>query len=129
MKSLFSWVKRLSKIFEKRPLRILLLLSFFICILSAAIPIGFLLPEIRLEGSIPLHYNIYFGVDWYGAWWNIFFMPIIGAVILLVNTVITMIYGVKDAVLIHMLWVNTLLCEFILLIAIIFTTLLNLTYI
>jgi len=56
-------------------------------------------------------------------------MPIIGAVILLVNTVITMIYGVKDAVLIHMLWVNTLLCEFILLIAIIFTTLLNLTYI
>ena len=76
-----------------------------------------------------LHYNIYFGVDWYGAWWNIFFMPIIGAVILLVNTVITMIYGVKDAVLIHMLWVNTLLCEFILLIAIIFTTLLNLTYI
>ena len=63
MKSLFSWVKRLSKIFEKRPLRILLLLSFFICILSAAIPIGFLLPEIRLEGSIPLHYNIYFGFD------------------------------------------------------------------
>jgi hypothetical protein len=34
---------------------------------------------------IPLHYNIYYGIDLYGSWNEIFILPAAGLIILLVN--------------------------------------------
>ena len=33
-----------------------------------------------------LHYNVFFGVDIIGAWWQVFFLPGMGLFILAVNT-------------------------------------------
>lgn len=44
-------------------------------------------PQIVGPGAvIPLHYNIYFGVDYIGAWWQVLLLPGFATLVLLVNT-------------------------------------------
>lgn len=38
------------------------------------------------EEPIFLHYNIFFGIDLIGPWWKIFYIPLSGFIILLINT-------------------------------------------
>lgn len=48
-----------------------------------------LFSEIRPQyDMIFLHYNILFGVDFFGPWWQIVYVPLSGLFILLVNTVV-----------------------------------------
>lgn len=48
---------------------------------------------------IPLHYNIYLGIDLFGPWQKIFNLPIIGGVILILNSLLTsLIYNKKELV-------------------------------
>ena len=35
---------------------------------------------------IILHYNVYFGVDMIGDWWQVYFLPSMGAVFFIINT-------------------------------------------
>jgi len=45
-----------------------------------------LLANIRPSlGQVFLHYNIIFGVDLVGEWWKIFYLPIVGLLVLLLN--------------------------------------------
>lgn len=39
-------------------------------------------------GTIPLHYNLYFGIDVFGKWYAVFAMPIVGALIIVVNNIL-----------------------------------------
>lgn len=42
---------------------------------------------------IPLHYNIYLGIDWLGAWYQIFYLPLAGLLLFIVNiTLAVLIY-------------------------------------
>lgn len=127
--NMFSVVRSRAQVFLKPYIRISGLISFIFLALCIALPIWQLLPEIRSQGAIPLHYNIYFGVDWYGVWWKVFTVPFIGGLLILINTIFTLLYVQKDFTLICILWTETALCEFILLIAMTFIILLNLTYI
>lgn len=43
-----------------------------------------------------LHYNVYFGVDAIGDWKNIFLMPTLALVILLVNTILSRFFYYKE---------------------------------
>jgi hypothetical protein len=38
---------------------------------------------------IVLHYNVYFGVDIIGDWWQVFLLPSIGLVFMLVNGILS----------------------------------------
>ncbi len=41
-----------------------------------------------------LHYTIIFGIDLVGEWWKLYMVPLAGAVVLLVNTLISfLVYG------------------------------------
>lgn len=47
---------------------------------------GYLISSIRSEaGQIFLHYNIIFGVDLVGDWWKIYFLPLAGVLVILLN--------------------------------------------
>lgn len=48
-------------------------------------PIALANPE---NAILPLHYNIYWGIDLFGAWYQAFIMPIIGLAIWLMNFVL-----------------------------------------
>ncbi len=45
------------------------------------------------ETSVPLHYTIYFGVDWVGSWYKLLIPAFFGFVALLVNyTIVFIVY-------------------------------------
>jgi hypothetical protein len=48
------------------------------------------------EESIILHYNIYFGIDKIGNWGNIYHLPLIGILILLINLIASYLLYFKD---------------------------------
>jgi hypothetical protein len=50
------------------------------------------------EDVLPLHYNIYFGVDLVGAWSRIFVLPLVGAIFIVVNFLIADIIYLRDKV-------------------------------
>lgn len=37
------------------------------------------------ENVVPLHYNIYFGIDLFAEWYKIFWIPLSGTIILIIN--------------------------------------------
>ena len=54
-----------------------------------------------------LHYNIIFGVDLVGEWWKIYYLPITGLVILLINNIVSYLIYKTDKFLSRLLnfWV------------------------
>jgi hypothetical protein len=65
-----------------------------------------------VDFPVILHYNVYFGVDVIGAWWQIYFLPLIGLVILTVNTVLGyLFYQQKERIVAHLLILATFIVQ------------------
>ncbi|EKE12081.1 MAG: hypothetical protein ACD_14C00023G0004 [uncultured bacterium] len=65
-----------------------------------------------VDFPIILHYNVYFGVDVIGAWWQVYFLPLIGLVILLVNSTLGyLFYGKKERIVAHLLMLGTFIVQ------------------
>ncbi len=62
-----------------------------------------------------LHYNVMFGVDYIGEWWRIFYLPMFGLIIWLVNAVLGWLYFSKNKFVAQLLNFVTLLCQIFLL--------------
>ncbi len=48
----------------------------------------------RIEPSelpVPLHYNIYFGIDLIGPWWHLYLIPFSGTALICINLVLSFI--------------------------------------
>ena len=61
---------------------------------------------------IILHYNVYFGVDVIGSWWQMYFVPFIGLLILLVNAVLGFLfYQRKERIAAHLLMLATFIVQ------------------
>jgi hypothetical protein len=77
------------------------------------------------QSFIPLHYNIYIGIDLFGPWQRIFFLPILGVIIFVVNTVLALFIYNKKEVISYFLAIGSTLCQSFLLVATLFTILIN----
>ena len=66
-----------------------LIASLFLNIICWAILLFFVSP---VDFPIILHYNVYFGVDIIGDWWQIYTLPLIGTVIFVINTVLGYVF-------------------------------------
>ena len=65
-----------------------------------------------VDFPIILHYNVYFGVDVIGSWWQIYFLPAIGLIILSVNTVLGyLFYQQKERIVAHLLILATFIVQ------------------
>lgn len=72
-----------------------------------------------VDFPIILHYNVYFGVDVIGAWWQVYSLPAIGLVILLVNTTLGYsFYCQKERIIAHLLMLGTFIVQIIMTIAV-----------
>ncbi len=87
-----------------------------------------LFSEIRQRAAIPLHYNIHFGVDLFGAWWLIFMIPAIGWLIFIINLISATLVLKRDRILSYFFIMVSLFSQMILFVAMIFVVLLNLSY-
>ncbi len=61
---------------------------------------------------IILHYNVYFGVDLIGSWWQMYLMPLIGLLIAFANAFLGyLFYQRKERIVAHLLMLATLIVQ------------------
>jgi len=102
------------------------ILSLITVVLTFLIPLWKILPLSEEQSFLPLHYNIYFGIDQFGPWYYVFFVPSLGLVLLIINLVFEVVFFRKEAILSYFFAFATLFAELILLVAVVLIVLLNL---
>lgn len=105
-----------------------LVLSIFFLILSFALPAWRIVPLAVSRPYIPLHYNIYLGVDRLGSWYQIFVLPALGLGLFFFNLILQTVAFKKEKLLAIMLAVATVLIEALLFFAMALIVVLNLSY-
>lgn len=45
-----------------------------------------------VDYPIILHYNVYFGVDLIGSWWQVYLLPLMGTIMFFINTILAYIF-------------------------------------
>ena len=93
------------------------IISALLVIGSFALLLWQVAPVISESRYIPLHYNIYFGVDRFGPWYNAFFLPGIGAILLIVNIIFEVFFIKREHVLSAFFAVGTFFSELIIFVA------------
>lgn len=69
-------------------IRLALLLSLGLNLMAWGFALWFVLPRLDTSPFFALHYTIYFGVDRIGPPWGLLRVPLLGLVLLVVNTVV-----------------------------------------
>jgi len=76
-------------------------------------------------GTIPLHYNLYFGIDLIGVWYLALTIPVIGVLVLICNTIVAYLLYPTDRELSYVVSAMEVVVGAILFAAAIFIILLN----
>lgn len=105
--------------------RYLVSLTVFAALVNAAIWVLLRRTPEPQEELVPIHYNIYFGIDLVGEWKHLYALPVAGAVVWLCNTALAFLFMRKETVVAYFLVVSNLMLQGMLL----FTTYLILTQI
>ncbi len=116
----------LRDLFTRSPAyRRLVLVSVVLICLTAFLPWWKVFPEAHRAPFIPLHYNIYFGVDQFGPWYQLFAPAVLGLVILCLNIAGEAFFFQHERILsVFFAWL-TVLIQCVLLVATVFMVLLN----
>jgi len=107
------------------PAVIAVIVNILICFLIVfqIRPLIDLLPE--GEAYIPLHYNIYTGIDSYGRWERLFYMPMFGWAVIAGNLFVAFVVYNRKEIISYFLAISAAAVQIILLIATIFIILIN----
>ncbi len=120
LKSFSEMMKR-----EKR-YRWILVLSVVLFFLTLALPLWKILPTASLKPFIPLHYNVLFGIDRFGPWWHIFWIPVFSFLALVVNFTIGSAFYLQEKLMTTLLVLGSFVVQLVLLCAMTFIVLVNL---
>ncbi len=107
-------LKNLLKFFFKNKLISIILF------LATATNIAIWINLLRIKPTdklIPLHYNIYFGIDYLGKWHQIFTLPAAGFMILSINFILALFIYFKDRLIAYILIFASFLIQIILFLA------------
>lgn len=74
---------------------------------------------------IILHYNIYFGIDEIGNWTNIYYLPVIGIIILLVNLLCGYLLYKKDKLISYFFMFSSFIAQILLILSTFFIIAVN----
>lgn len=111
---------------EARFIRVSLLLAVGINLLNWALALWFVLPRLATNPFFALHYTVYFGVDRIGAPWGLLQLPLIGLLLLLLDSALAAWLYAKDRLASAFLTALALLLTGLLLFLTFLTILLNL---
>lgn len=117
----FKTTWQTSKIF-----RLSFIASWIVWLAVLAAPLYRLLPDAEGGQYIPLHYNVFFGVDKFGPWYLILQLPFLGFLSIVLNNFLAVRFFEKERALSMFLALTGLLIQFLLLAAVYFVILLNL---
>ena len=120
-------LKSVKELFRTSPLyRRTAIASGVLLVFMIALPLWRILPLASEKPFIPLHYNVYMGVDAFGPWYDVFLLPILGLVLLLVNVAFQALFFQQEHVLSLFFATVTVATEAILFVAMVLIVLLNL---
>ena len=102
------------------------LLSFLFVLATATLAWWKIVPLAETAPFIPLHYNVYLGVDRFGSWRQAFTLPAIGLGLLLVNLGFEAVFFRSERMLAYFFALATLVSEIVLFVSMILLVLLNL---
>lgn len=102
-----------------------LVVSVFLFLCTLVLPIWRIVPIASEQQYVPLHYNVYFGVDRFGPWYAIFVLPILGLVFLIVNVVLQTHFALREKLLVRFFSASTVILELNLFVAMVLIVLLN----
>jgi hypothetical protein len=116
------------EMWRSRLIKVSTVLSVLFWLLSVALPAWRVVPEIVGKTAVPLHYNIHFGIDTVGPWWQIFVVPAVGLLFMVMNLIAARMTWRRDPMLSYTIAAATAFIELLLLVAMIFIVFLHLTY-
>ena len=102
------------------------IVSVILVLMTFLLPAWRIVPLAQNQPYIPLHYNIYFGIDRFGPWYFIFFPAALGAALLVINLLFELVFFRREHVLSKFFAVATVISEIILLVSVVLIVLLNL---
>ena len=102
-----------------------LLASFLIFIVTLFLPIWRIMPLAKEQPFIPLHYNVYFGVDRFGPWYYAFVIPSLGLLFVIISAVMQTYFFQRERMLTQFFAWSTLFLELIFFLAMVLLILLN----
>ena len=97
--------------FKNKTTRICLTLSLFFIILSFLALYFQITPRIE---SVTLRYTIYFGIDLIAPWWSVFFLPLTGLIIFILNFTLAHLLFLKSNILSYFLLVSSVAFQLVL---------------
>jgi hypothetical protein len=111
---------------NSKTFRLSFIFSLVVWSMVLVAPLFRLLPTAEGGQYIPLHYNVFFGVDKFGPWYTVFQLPFFGLLVIVVNSFFSARFFEKEKALSMFLIVIALLVQIMLLAAMYFVILLNL---
>ncbi len=101
------------------------IVSAILVVLTLILPLWKIMPNLGDETFIPLHYNIYFGIDRFGPWYYIFILPALGFLMLLLNVIFEAVFVKREHILSIFFAVTTIAVEVILFVSMALIVLMN----
>lgn len=102
-----------------------LIVSGMIFATTFFLPFWRIVPLAKDQPFIPLHYNIYFGVDRFGPWYHTFVIPALGLLFLLISLIMQTYFFKRERMLTRFFAVSTIFLELTFFIAMVLLILLN----
>ncbi|OGL59205.1 hypothetical protein A3H10_01195 [Candidatus Uhrbacteria bacterium RIFCSPLOWO2_12_FULL_46_10] len=93
--------------------RATLIPALILCLLAVGL-IVFIMPR---EENLVLHYNIYFGIDLLGNWYEVLFIPLAGLILVILNAVVGSFVWRRDRVISYLLGFGTVILSFVVIVA------------
>mgnify|MGYP001562550550 FL=1 len=117
---------KIKLVFRQRTWRVMIGLTLLLLAIGWAVSL-WRFPPLAGEGDIlPLHYNIYFGVDAVGPWWRILVIPGFATLAFLLNLLMMTAKQKDDSVRVMLLGITSLLVALLCDVALVFILLANL---
>lgn len=109
-------IDRIQKVARSLTLKDHVIVTFLLLSLVINLVLWFYLAYFLRPSDIPvpLHFTVYFGIDYIDLWYKIFSLPLFGILILLMNFSLIYLLYLKERILSYLLVVNTLLVHLLL---------------
>lgn len=106
-----------SLIFKDRFFQVVFGIAIIINIINLIVIFWKFPPPNNPEKLLPLHYNIYFGIDFVGEWRTIFIIPAVGFFFTVINFILADIIYVRDKVIGYFLAGESIVVQVLMLLA------------
>lgn len=117
----FTWL-----MFKDNFFRVNFFLSIFFNFLIWIVIAWKFIPLVTPGEPLPLHFNIYFGIDFIGEWYKLLFIPLLGIIFIFTNFILADIAYLRDKIVSYFLLGASVFAQIILFLAVYMIILINL---